>query len=74
MHKNIIIKIVGIVLLLITGATTSSQTITQTIRGRVTDSDTKTSLIGVNVLIMGTNPPCGTITDETEILGLKIYR
>jgi hypothetical protein len=77
MYKAIIIRIVGIVLLLISGTATFSQTITQTIRGRVTDRDTKISLVGVNVLIVGANPPVGTITDENgnfRLTGIPVGR
>ena len=37
---------------------------TQTVRGYVTDRDTKTPLFGVNILIVDSNPPQGASTDE----------
>lgn len=37
---------------------------TQTIRGKVVDSETQTPLIGVNVLVIGSNPVIGSSTDE----------
>ncbi len=40
-----------------------AQELTQTIRGTVTDHDSKTPLIGATVIIMGTDPIVGTITD-----------
>ncbi len=35
----------------------------QTVRGRVVDQDTKLPLVGVNILIMDTDPPMGASTD-----------
>jgi len=35
----------------------------QTVRGYVTDRDTKTPLFGVNIIIVGSNPPQGASTD-----------
>ena len=40
-----------------------SQKLTQTVRGTITDIDSKTPLIGTNVLIVGTDPAIGTTTD-----------
>ena len=40
-----------------------TQDITQTIRGTVEDNDTKTPLIGATILVVGSNPVVGTITD-----------
>jgi hypothetical protein len=37
---------------------------TQTVRGRILDTDTKVPLIGVNVLLGSDGPQIGTITDE----------
>ena len=37
---------------------------TQTIRGKVVDSETQTPLIGVNVIVMASNPVIGSSTDE----------
>lgn len=36
----------------------------QTIRGKIVDKDTQVPLEGVNVLLLATDPPVGTITDE----------
>lgn len=36
---------------------------TQTVRGYVLDRDTKMPLIGVNIMIIGSNPPQGSSTD-----------
>lgn len=40
-----------------------AQTLTQTIRGVVVDADTREALIGAEVLIPGTEPLIGTVTD-----------
>ncbi|MDD5569990.1 MAG: carboxypeptidase-like regulatory domain-containing protein, partial [Bacteroidales bacterium] len=40
-----------------------SQNITQTIRGTIIDKNTKTSLFGANIIIPGSNPLVGTVTD-----------
>ena len=53
----------SIVLLVMIG-TVEAQSLTQIIRGRVIDLDTKTPLIGVTLYIDGSQPVIGTITDE----------
>ncbi|MCF8363384.1 MAG: TonB-dependent receptor [Prolixibacteraceae bacterium] len=40
-----------------------SKTYTQTVRGKVVDADSKSTLIGVNVIIAGSDPIKGTTTD-----------
>jgi hypothetical protein len=50
--------------LLFYGGTLKAQSLTQTIRGKVMDIDTKTPLIGVALFIDGSNPAIGTISDE----------
>lgn len=40
-----------------------SQNITQTLRGSITDFDTKVPLIGANVIVVNTNPIQGVLTD-----------
>ncbi len=40
-----------------------AQTITQTVRGRVTDADTKLGLPGANVIVVNSQPLLGTTTD-----------
>ena len=47
-----------------------SQPITQTIKGRVIDTDTKRSLVGANVLISGSEPFIATVTDTNGIFKL----
>jgi hypothetical protein len=41
----------------------NAQNLTQTIRGKIVDEDSKSPLIGANVIILGTNPLRGAITD-----------
>lgn len=41
-----------------------SQKLTQTVRGTIIDTDSKMPLIGATVLVIGTNPPVGSATDE----------
>lgn len=40
-----------------------SQTLTQTVKGEITDSETKAPLIGATVVILGTEPLMGSSTD-----------
>jgi hypothetical protein len=40
-----------------------SQKLTQTVRGTITDTDSKLPLIGATVVISGVNPPIGATTD-----------
>lgn len=39
------------------------QTFTQTIKGQITDEQSRSPVIGATVLVVGTNPPLGGITD-----------
>jgi hypothetical protein len=41
----------------------TAQTLTQTVRGRIVDEDSKSPLIGANVVILGSNPLRGATTD-----------
>lgn len=43
-------------------STTHAQTLKQTIRGTITDVDSKMPLIGVTLIIQGSNPLVGTVT------------
>ena len=52
------------VFLVIFPFTTSAQSLTQTISGSVIDVETKTPLVYANVIILGTNPVIGRVTDE----------
>jgi hypothetical protein len=48
-----------------------SQNLTQTIRGTITDNDSKLPLIGATVIIPGTDPFIGTITDMDGVFRLQ---
>lgn len=41
-----------------------AQTPTETVKGKVIDKDSHQPLSGVNIMIMGTNPPQGAVTDD----------
>jgi hypothetical protein len=45
--------------------------LTQTIRGRVRDKDSKQSLLGVNIIVESDNHPIGTVTNEQGYFSLK---
>lgn len=62
MKQIIFLTIIGLV-----GAfsgTSQAQQLTQTIRGSILDQDTQSPIPGVHVLIIGSDPPKGTITDS----------
>jgi hypothetical protein len=48
-----------------------AQTITQTVRGKVVDIDTKSGLPGANVILLNSNPLTGTTTDVNGIFILE---
>ncbi len=48
-----------------------AQQITQTVRGTVIDLDSKNPLIGVEVILDGSNPFKGTVTNEQGVFKLK---
>lgn len=47
------------------------EVLTQTIRGRVLDADSKTTLPFANVIVLNTSPMVGTVTDEDGVFELK---
>jgi hypothetical protein len=58
-------KLISITLMIAVFSTLAfSQKLTQTVRGTIIDTDSKMPLIGATVLIVGTNPPAGSATDE----------
>ncbi len=61
--QRIILNILIILSINISAVYASHQP-TQTIRGRVTDADTKIPLVGVSLVIAGTDPLVGIITDN----------
>ena len=55
----------------------NAQKLTQTIRGKVLDKDLKSPLIGVNLIILGSDPVLGTSTNENgefKFEGLHVGR
>ena len=63
MKRVQIINIVTIILLLLMAQEAKSQPITQTIKGNIFDIQTKETLIGATVVIVGTEPLIGVSTD-----------
>jgi hypothetical protein len=57
-------RILFIALIMISALSVNAQKFTQTIKGKVTDKQVQFPLQGVNIIISGTNPVVGTITDE----------
>lgn len=57
------VRICSFILILFTAQTAFTQTITQTVKGEVTDNESKTRLIGATVMVLGTNPLLGVTTD-----------
>ncbi len=47
------------------------QTLTQTIRGRVIDTDTRSPLVGATIIVMDTDPVIGTVTDPNGAFHLS---
>ncbi len=65
-YKLIIMKAINsllVVILLGLFSLVKAQELTQTVRGTVLDHDSKTALIGATVVVLGTDPIVGTITD-----------
>lgn len=52
-------------------STLSNAQLTQTIRGRVIDKESKTPLIGANVIVLNTDPVIGTVTDINGNFNIK---
>lgn len=62
MKRKIVVSVLFIYLLL-SGSAVFAQSLNQTLRGKVVDEDSKTPLIGVNVLLLNSNPLKGAVTD-----------
>ena len=56
-------KIAFIFLLLLIGLNISAQTYTQTIRGKVIDADSKSTLFGANIILLNSDTLIGSTTD-----------
>jgi len=48
-----------------------AQTLTQTVKGKVVDTETGAPLLGANVMVLNTDPPKGAITDEDGYFRLE---
>ena len=57
--KKVLIGIVSLSLSLVV----FSQTLSQTVKGQITDEQSRTPLIGATVLVVGIDPPLGGVTD-----------
>ncbi|MCB0397664.1 MAG: carboxypeptidase-like regulatory domain-containing protein, partial [Flavobacteriales bacterium] len=68
MNKNISILLL---IALLMGGLAHGQDRQQTIHGRVTDRDTQYPLPGAAILLIGTDPPIGTVTDNDGYFELK---
>ncbi|MCK5906624.1 MAG: carboxypeptidase-like regulatory domain-containing protein, partial [Flavobacteriales bacterium] len=60
--KRYTLKILTILLFLV-GTNTFAQTPSQTVKGRVVDSDTEIPVIGATIVLLSSNPMIGTTTD-----------
>ena len=67
--KNLILTVS--VLLGIQASIVTGNDLTQTIRGTVIDAVTGYPLIGATIIVSGTNPPAGTITDPDGVFVLN---
>jgi hypothetical protein len=56
-------QLVAVAFILLIGRQAISQELTQTIRGKVIDSELKTSLPGANIILVNSDPIKGTVTD-----------
>ena len=73
--KKIVLSIMMVLTMI--GLTLAQTGITQTIRGRVVDKDSKLSLPGANIVLLNVNPPVGTSTDKDgnfRITGVSVGR
>jgi len=63
--------ILTFLLSILTIASLHGQTLTQTIRGRVVDADTRAPLIGATIVVLDTDPVIGTVTDPNGTFHLS---
>ena len=56
-------KILFLLSLLLIGGSSFSQGLTQTLRGTIIDFDSKVPLIGAKIIVVGTDPLQGAVTD-----------
>ena len=64
MSRQMITMLVSLGLMVSLTVSTAAQNLTQTVRGQVTDAQTKRPLKGANVVVVSTKTPTGTTTDE----------
>ena len=57
------VKFLAFASIMLMGSITYANKTEQTVRGQIIDGDTKTPLIGANVIIAESDPPVGTVTD-----------
>ena len=77
MQANQKLIIVLILFFLAFISTHAQENLTQTIKGKVVDNQTKQPLLGVNVLLLNSDPKVGTTTDENgnfRLEGISIGR
>ena len=56
-------RIIAVLSAVLALAQVQAQEVTQTVRGRIIDQDSRTTLIGANVLVIGSDPILGSSTD-----------
>lgn len=64
LHKTNRYTFIILFLLLLIAAMANGQSLTQTVRGKITDQDSQSGLPGVNVIVMESNPTLGGSTNE----------
>jgi len=62
---------ISIIALLLFSSNTYAQTPTQTVKGKIIDSDSEMPIIGATVILLGTNPIIGATTDVDGFYKLK---
>lgn len=72
MYKNLTNKLSILTVFSVFSCFIHAQKYTQTVKGIVTDKDSKVPLTGVNVVILNTNPLIGTVTDSAG--RFKLYK
>jgi len=69
--KTIKFIIIPILITLLFSSNSSAQTPTQTIKGKVIDNDSEMPIIGASVVLIGSDPILGTITNVDGLYSLK---
>ena len=74
---SFIVHVIVVMSLFLSAARGGAQEITQTIKGQIIDQDSKSPLIGATILVVGSDPILGNITDidgNFKITGVPIGR